>query len=114
MPSYNPGLDKNRMVRVLTYLLIATLLLLPAVPAFADDVSVRGYFRSDGTYVQPYMRSAPDFSYNNNWLTYPNVNPYTGQQGTRQPQLFDNNNSGSGFGEYNSGLGTTQPRSRSR
>ena len=88
MPSYNPGLDKNRMVRVLTYLLIATLLLLPAVPAFADDVSVRGYFRSDGTYVQPYMRSAPDFSYNNN--------------------------SGSGFGEYNSGLGTTQPRSRSR
>jgi hypothetical protein len=113
MPSYNPGLDNNRMVRVLTYFLIATLLLLTAVPAFADDVSVKGSFRQDGTYVQPHMRSAPDSSYNNNWSTYPNINPYTGQQGTRQPQLFDNN-TGSGSGGYNGGLGTTQPRSRSR
>lgn len=53
-------------------------------PVFADDVSVKGYFRRDGTYVQPHMRSAPDSSYNNNWSTSPNVNPYTGQQGTRQ------------------------------
>jgi hypothetical protein len=113
MPSYSPDFDKNRMVRVLTYLLIFSLLLLPAFPAFADDVSVKGYFRQDGAYVQPHMRSAPDSSYNNNWSTYPNVNPYTGQQGTRQPQLFDSN-SGSGFGGYNGGLGTTQPRSRSR
>ena len=35
------------------------------------------------------MRSTPDTSYNNNWSTTPNVNPYTGQPGTRQPRLYD-------------------------
>ena len=72
--------------------IMALLLMLGTVaPLFADDVSVKGYFRRDGTYVQPHMRSAPDSSYNNNWSTYPNVNPYTGQQGTHQPRLYDNN-----------------------
>jgi hypothetical protein len=50
---------------------------------------VQGYTRKDGTYVQPHMRSAPDRSYNNNYSTSPNVNPYTGQQGTRTPTLND-------------------------
>jgi hypothetical protein len=45
---------------------------------FAGKVSVRGYHRRDGTYVQPHMRSASDSSYNDNWSTYPNINPYTG------------------------------------
>jgi hypothetical protein len=71
----------------------------------------RGYHRRDGTYVQPHIRSAPDSSYNN-WSTHPNVNPYTGQQGTRQPRLYDSN-PGAGVGGYGSGVGT-QPRSRSR
>lgn len=53
------------------------------------DVPVRGYFRRDGTYVAPHWRSAPDSSYNNNWSTYPNVNPYTGQQGTNPPRVYD-------------------------
>ena len=35
------------------------------------------------------MRSAPDRSYNNNYSTSPNINPYTGQQGTRTPTLND-------------------------
>lgn len=78
----------------------------------AGDVSVKGYFRRDGTYVQPHMRSTPDNSYNNNWSTYPNVNPYTGQQGTKQPRLYDNNDRGlSGSGTW--GLGGTQKPSRS-
>src|SRR2546428_1010848 len=60
------------------------------LPAFAgDDVYVHGYMRRDGTHVQPHMRSAPDSSYNNNWSTAPNVNPYTGQQGTRAPHVPD-------------------------
>ena len=96
-------------------LLLSLLMLLGAVvPAIAGDVFVPGRFRHDGTYVQPHMRSAPDSSFNNNWSTYPNVNPYTGQQGTRQPKLFDGD---SGFGSSNGnwGLGTTtQPRTRSR
>ena len=70
--------------------ILALLLMLETVvPLFAEDVHVRGYHRRDGTYVQPHMRSTPDSSYNNTWSTSPNVNPYTGQQGTREPRLYD-------------------------
>jgi len=82
-------------------------------PVFAEDVSVRGYFRQDGTYVQPHMRSAPDSSFNNNWSTYPNANPYTGQQGTLQPRLFDYNGSNNNLGGSDYGLGgASKQRSR--
>ena len=27
---------------------------------YAEDVYVRGYYRKDGTYVQPYVRSSPN------------------------------------------------------
>ena len=47
------------------------------------QVYVRGYVRSDGTYVAPHFRSNPDGNFYNNWSTYPNINPYTGQMGTR-------------------------------
>lgn len=50
---------------------------------------VQGYTRSDGTYVQPHYRSAPDTSYNNNYEVRPNVNPYTFKQGTQQPTWND-------------------------
>jgi hypothetical protein len=76
----------------------------------ADDVRVRGYSRQDVSYVQPHMRSAPDSSYNNNWSTYPNINPYTGQQGTHQPRLFDNN-SNSNRSDYG-WSGSSKQRSR--
>jgi hypothetical protein len=46
-------------------------------------VAVRGYVKSDGTYVQPHMRSAPDGNFSNNWSTVGNVNPYTGAVGTK-------------------------------
>ena len=45
---------------------------------------VRGYYRSNGTYVQPHYRSDRDNNFYNNWSTYPNVNPYTGRMGTRR------------------------------
>lgn len=46
-------------------------------------VHVRGYYRGNGTYVQPHYRSNPDGNRSNNWSTYPNVNPYTGRTGSR-------------------------------
>lgn len=46
-------------------------------------VPVKGYYRSDGTYVAPHMRSAPDGDPSNNWSTRGNVNPYTGEEGTK-------------------------------
>ena len=49
------------------------------------DVYVRGYTRSDGTYVAPHYRSSPNSTRNDNWSTKGNINPYTGQYGTREP-----------------------------
>ena len=53
-----------------------------ASPALADSF-VNGHTRRDGTYVAPHYRSAPDGNFHNNWSTRGNVNPYTGQWGTR-------------------------------
>lgn len=55
--------------------------LLSASPA--KDVQVRGYTRKDGTYVAPHVRSAPNKTKNDNYSTQGNVNPYTGQRGTK-------------------------------
>ena len=58
-------------------------LVLVAISAFANaDEYVRGHYRSNGTYVAPYYRSSRDSSYNNNYSVRPNVNPYTGRQGS--------------------------------
>ena len=74
------------MLRLVLAALLAVLSLAPLVgTAIAGDTRVRGYTRQDGTYVQPHMRSAPDANRSNNWSTQGNVNPYTGQPGTRSP-----------------------------
>lgn len=49
----------------------------------SGTVDVRGFFRKDGTYVAPHKRTAPDASFDNNWTTAGNVNPYTGKPGTK-------------------------------
>lgn len=74
--------------KTMTKFLLACVLLAMSAGVFSDQ-TVRGYTRKDGTYVQPYQRSSPDSSYNNNWSTSPNTNPYTGRQGTRQPTWND-------------------------
>jgi hypothetical protein len=101
------GAAMSKMLGALAGLLA---IVLSIAPVFAGDVSVKGHYRRDGTYVQPHMRSTPDSSFNNNWSTSPNINPYTGQQGTRQPRLYDSNDGLSGSGIYGSG---GQKRSRS-
>jgi hypothetical protein len=58
--------------------------LLVATTASAQ-VYVHGYTTKNGTYVAPHYRSSPDSSVLNNWSTRGNVNPYTGQVGTRNP-----------------------------
>ena len=73
---------------MLRFFLPTLALLAAAAPVFAADTSVGGYFRQDGTYVQPHHRSAPESTPLNNWSTQPNVNPYTGQPGTRTPESF--------------------------
>jgi hypothetical protein len=68
--------------------LLLAALLIPLWPefsaAFSHDVGVRGHFRQDGTYVQPHRRTSPDSNPYNNYSTFPNANPSTGQQETRR------------------------------
>jgi hypothetical protein len=66
-------------------LLIVLLALIATAAAFARDVYVQPYVRSDGTFVQGHYRTAPDGNPFNNYSTQGNVNPYTGQAGTVNP-----------------------------
>lgn len=50
-----------------------------------NQSSVKGYYRSNGTYVQGHYRSAPDHNSYNNWSTKGNYNPHTGAEGTHTP-----------------------------
>lgn len=49
------------------------------------QVHVKGYKTKNGTYVAPHYRSAPDGNPYNNYSTRGNINPYTGQPGTKNP-----------------------------
>lgn len=48
-----------------------------------SDVYVRGYHRSNGTYVKSHYRSRPNDTMLDNYSTKGNVNPYTFHNGTR-------------------------------
>lgn len=85
---------KTRM-RVLAGLLCAVVLVVLAADVFAGarggrggDVSVKGYFRKDGTYVQPHTRSAPDSSPYNNYSLPGNYNPNTGTVTPGDPNKY--------------------------
>jgi hypothetical protein len=47
------------------------------------DHTVHGYTRKDGAYVAPHHATNPNSTRNDNYSTQGNVNPYTGQAGTR-------------------------------
>jgi len=48
-----------------------------ATSSTGSTVDVSGYFKKDGTYVQPYKRTAPNSRVDDNWSTSGNVNPFT-------------------------------------
>ncbi len=58
-----------------------------AIMAFASvasaDQYVRGHYNHNGTYVEGYHRSDPDGDRNNNYSHKGNVNPWTGQRGSK-------------------------------
>ena len=64
---------------------------------FADQY-VNGYYKSNGTYVQPHHRSNSNSTTSDNYSTYGNTNPYTGEKGTKK-----NDSYGSGTSNYGSG-----------
>ena len=50
-----------------------------------DDVRVRGYTRGDDVNVRPHFRTRANDTEADNYSTYPNINPYTGERGYRRP-----------------------------
>lgn len=56
-----------------------------AISAWAQ-VYVSPYVTKDGAYVEGHYRSAPNNTERDNYRTKGNVNPYTGQEGTRTPK----------------------------
>jgi len=53
-------------------------------PKNADAaVRVRGYYRTNGTYVNSYYRSNPNSTKYDNWSTKGNYNIFTGKKGYR-------------------------------
>jgi hypothetical protein len=73
--------------------MLSTLFLIVALISFSQ-VEVKGYYRKDGTYVQPHYRSYPDDKIENNWSYPGNVNPFTGKVGGTSSSSSSNNNGG--------------------
>lgn len=85
-------------------ILILAGLLLCCAPAFAagqrsykasmyhaprsSSVHVSGHVTKAGTYVAPSYRTAPNRTKVDNWSSKPNVNPYTGKAGTKDPYNY--------------------------
>ena len=90
------------MLTKLSAALAVTIVSFLAVQEASAQVSVRGYYRSNGTYVQPHYRSNPDRSFYNNWSTYPNINPYTGKIGTKLTPSYGSTRSNGGYKNYGS------------
>ena len=65
-----------------------------------STVYVNGYYRSNGTYVQGHYRTTPNNTVYDNYSTYPNVNPYTGQTGTIHYNYNYNSNSNYNYNQY--------------
>jgi hypothetical protein len=65
-------------------LVVAALAALSTI-AFAQ-VYVNPYVKRDGTVVEGHFRSSPNSTDLDNYSTRGNVNPYTGEAGTKQPR----------------------------
>ncbi|MFK2905672.1 hypothetical protein ISP17_17065 [Dyella ginsengisoli] len=48
-------------------------------------VHVRGHVTKAGVYVAPSFRTEPNHTKVDNWSSKPNVNPYSGKVGTKDP-----------------------------
>ena len=81
----NKQLNKgNTMKKVIMMIGLISVIGLNLNTAANALVLVDGYFKSNGTYVQPHYRSSPNSTKSDNWSTIGNTNPYTGKQGTRR------------------------------
>lgn len=72
---------KSIVLQFLVSLILCFFTLVSSAQTNPRHVRVSGYYRSNGTYVQPYFRTAPNHTNSDNFSTLGNVNPYTGKPG---------------------------------
>ncbi|MGE0268601.1 MAG: hypothetical protein AB7S78_09135 [Candidatus Omnitrophota bacterium] len=72
------------------------------------QVKVKGYYRKDGTYVQPHYRSSPNKTVRDNYSYKGNINPYTGKVGTN----YYKNNPTSEYYSGSSGTNESEVKDR--
>lgn len=68
------------MKNFIVSLILLTLLFTTAQTANALT-RVRGYYRTNGTYVQPYYKTSPNTYKFDNYSSNGNYNPWTGKKG---------------------------------
>lgn len=66
--------------------------LITALTAFGQgEHYVQPYTRSNGTYVEGHYRTNPNATKNDNYSTFPNINPHTGKMGTKPGDSYTPN-----------------------
>lgn len=69
----------------MSYINFSFLLLFFSISFYAqvnpNEVYVSGYYKSNGTYVEPHYRTSPNSTVNDNFSTIGNTNPHTGKAG---------------------------------
>src|SRR5262249_62323258 len=78
-PLKHPPPTKKKTI--LSFVLVAPI----TTPTAKTYHYVRPYYRHNGTFVSGHYQTNPDGNIYNNWSTYPNINPFTGRQGTIRP-----------------------------
>lgn len=63
-------------------LFLVSVVLFIVSASLSAQTSVNGYFKSNGTYVQPHVRNSRNNTNHDNWNTRGNTNPFTGSIGT--------------------------------
>ena len=84
---------RNIKIKMLSFIAIGLVTILSSSMTYAKKASggsggshhVNGHFKKDGTYVQPHRSTNPNHTQRDNWSSKPNVNPYNGKQGTKEP-----------------------------
>lgn len=72
-------------------IILILFLLLTSISIILAQVRVKGYYRKNGTYVQPHYRSSPDRNPYNNYSYPGNTNPYTGKVAPGKSSTYLNN-----------------------
>ena len=78
----------RKLIATLLFCLFVFVISLGSTGTVDAASRVKGYYKKNGTYVQPHLRSSPNRSKLDNWSTKGNYNPYTGKKGTVNPYKY--------------------------